>query len=709
MCLQFCLTLSLAMPGGWAWSEEGFDGLWQGRFAGVALDVRGSDAQLHQVSESFSWPLDRFRFDAGGVFRTGDGRRYRLVRREEGLDILDAREQVFLSFVPLDFLPPEPPPTSDPGVVFDVFWESFAENHALFGLTGVDWSALRSPARAEALGADTPEALFEVLAGLLAPLNDRHTTLVWPSAGRLFRSGAPSDPFWQGRANAFLAQIAEHYLDATLQSRFVDPRLRFGILPGNIGYLFVADFLDGGGLPAFAETLDAVLDALADTQGLIVDLRFNPGGVDTNTLAFMERLWPPGSQPLYARERRLTGPLPGRFGEAEVQWITARDNPFHDRPLVFLTAADTASAAETVLLAALSRPRTVQVGEPSAGVFSNLLLRYFPNGWYSTLSNERFYSLGGLSYEQLGIAPHVVIEQADYDFEAGVDPALDAALEKVRAQPLAVEVPVDPGAAITGLWFDPERDGEGWHVQAIDDSRAFFTFYGFSPDRDGAPDWLAGLATRGPSGAYRLDELVSAEAGRPDGSGEASAISITPWGKGVVKFANCDSGIAELSGPDAYRGFTFRLQRLSRVPGLGCGAAGTAAAPGLAGSWYDPERAGEGWLFSPVAAREYVVSWYTFDERGERTWFVGRGEVAADGALRVAELITARGAGWGHAFRPGAVERRSAGALVFDPTDCAAGTIRFEAAEGAEGVRTRDFTVQLLSAVEGLDPLPACP
>jgi hypothetical protein len=269
-----------------------------------------------------------------------------------------------------------------------------------------------------------------------------------------------------------------------------------------------------------------------------------------------------------------------------------------------------------------------------------------------------------------------------------------------------VESPVDLEAAVSGLWFDPARDGEGWHVQAVDDNRAFFTFYSFSPNGDGAADWLVGLATRQPSGAYLLEELVTAREESPGSDGDTTEIRRSPWGEGVIKFANCNSGIAELSGPDPYRGFTFRLQRLSKVPGLGCGAAGAVSAPGLAGSWFVPARPGEGWLLTPVSEREYVVSWFTFDDHGKRAWYVGRGEVGEGGALRTSELVAARGASWGHAFVAGAVERRSVGALVFEPTDCAAGLIRFEPAEGTEAL---DFEVRRLTAVEGLEALPACP
>ena len=69
----------------------------------------------------------------------------------------------------------------------------------------------------------------------------------------------------------------------------------------------------------------------------------------TKALAFLERLLPPERTLAYVRERRLTGPLPGAFDTPDIQRLAPRQNPFHRRPLVFLTGADTASAATPAL------------------------------------------------------------------------------------------------------------------------------------------------------------------------------------------------------------------------------------------------------------------------------------------------------------------------------------------------------------------------
>lgn len=690
---------ALVLAGSW-WALPAaaqFDGAWKGRFAGVGLDVQGDEAVLYQVSESFAWRLDGFRFDADGVFGTGDGRRFRLVEREGRLDMLDDRDEVFLSFEPTATLPPTVAPTTDPETVFDVFWESFAENHALFELAGVDWAAQRDAWRNQAAAAAGPSALFDLMAGWLAPLNDRHTTLVRPESGRIYRSGRDSDPFWRGKENEFLNNIAQAYLGAPLQTRGADPRLRFGWLPDNIAYLSVSNFLDSGSLPPFATTLDLVLAELEGAEGLVVDLRFNPGGVDRNTLAFLERILPPERTLAWARERRLTGPLPAAFDAPVFQPLAPRDNPFHDRPLVLLTGNDTASAAETVLLALMEAPRAVQVGETSAGVFSNLLVRYFPNGWYSTLSNERFYSLDGVSYEQRGIPPQVPVDRAGYDFVTGVDPAVDAAVTAVRSQPRHVDAPVSPGESITGLWYDPARSGEGWHLQRVDEDRVFVTFYGFDPDGSGRQDWVVGLGEER-DGVLVLDELLTALGGRFGAGPEDTPIDTVPWGRGEIRFEDCHAAVASLAGPDSHRGFVFRLRRLSRVPGLGCDAPGVVAATSPAGSWYVPERPGEGWLVSPTGPDEYVVSWYTFDEAGNRRWAIGTGALGENG-LTVAPIRIAAGPDYGHDFRAGDLRLDELGTLVMRLRDCRNADIVLTR-PGASPVPL--FPVRRLTRVQGL-------
>ena len=680
------------------------DGLWKSEWDGLAMSVTGRTATVYEATETRVIPINTLAIDAEDRYTTSDGRVFQLSLVDGKLQFINQRGNVFLSFLAVESLPPEQPQTANPTANFDRFWEAFAENFALFDLGEVDWAAERDVWRGTAGQADS-DTLFDIFSTMLAPLNDVHTTVTRSDTLETWRSGPERDPFWDGRENTFLNNIANEYLRVPLQTRFIDPRLRFGILPGNVGYLSVSSFLDASSRQPLADTLDAVLAELEDTDGLVVDLRFNPGGTDDNLLALLERLLSPTNTTSHVRQVRLTTPLPEVYSEPFLLAMAPRDNPFHRRPVVVLTSANTASAAEAGLLSMMREPRFVQVGEATRGVFSKLLFRHLPNGWLVTLSNERYASLSGEDYEQRGVPPGVVVDKADYDLDAGIDGAIGAALALVATAVPTVWDPVHPGAAANGLWFDPARVGEGWHIQRLSDRQVFVRFYTFAPG--GGADWVVGLGAI-EDNELRLPRLVTARGGRFGApADDPEPIEQRDWGHGVIRFSDCGSAVADIAGPDSHRGFAFRLERLAAIPGLGCDpeAKETLVESRLTGTWFVPERPGEGWLVSHIGPDRAVVSWYTFDTEGRRQWLIGPGTIDDEGLLVVDVLQAGHGAAWGHVFDPAEVTTPDAGRLEFRVTDCDAGEVRFTPEAGGE---TLAFEVSRLAAVEGVDYPPGC-
>jgi hypothetical protein len=129
-------------------------------------------------------------------------------------------------------------------------------------------------------------------------------------------------------------------------------------LNGNIGYLRVDQFLS----PTVAgETLAAAMTFVANTEALIIDLRYNPGG-DPAAVALMASYLVP---PVPAQ---LTGVV-ARDGTETQSWTLpfVQGARFAGREVFVLTSARTGSAAEAFAydLQALGRARVV--GERSAG------------------------------------------------------------------------------------------------------------------------------------------------------------------------------------------------------------------------------------------------------------------------------------------------------------------------------------------------------
>ena len=147
---------------------------------------------------------------------------------------------------------------------FDEVWETFDREYAMFAIKpNVDWNALRAKYRPPAAAAKTRYQLAAVIGELLASLEDLHA---WVKAGEewvpVSERERPQNASWRAIEHMFPK------LGGSVRS------VLWGRTSDNIGYLAVNSLQDG----ELARTFDQALDSLADTWGLVIDLRFNGGG-----------------------------------------------------------------------------------------------------------------------------------------------------------------------------------------------------------------------------------------------------------------------------------------------------------------------------------------------------------------------------------------------------------------------------------------------
>lgn len=131
---------------------------------------------------------------------------------------------------------------------------------------------------------------------------------------------------------------------------------------------------------------------------------------------------------------------------------------------------------------------------------------------------------------------------------------------------LTAPVPVGNPAALSGSWYDPTKDGEGFTLQWQPDGRLLVYFYGYRDDRSNLN--LVGLASATPRYGEPLRvDLVRFSGGRWSDY-DPALVQRVAWGRVDLTIADCERIAARLEGADGVQ--ALNLVRVARVGALRC-------------------------------------------------------------------------------------------------------------------------------------------
>ncbi len=174
------------------------------------------------------------------------------------------------------------------------------------------------------------------------------------------------------------------------------------VLRGNIGYLRITQFSEPTAA-AFAAALDSLLTNGID--GLVLDLRDNPGGLLSQATAVAQQFLPPRAVIVTTRGRGGARP--------EEEEVFRADGRRHltDLPLAVLINRGTASASEIVAGALRDHRRAVVVGERSFGKASvqNIVSLSTRPECGLKLTTAHYYTPGGHLIHNRGIEPDIAV------------------------------------------------------------------------------------------------------------------------------------------------------------------------------------------------------------------------------------------------------------------------------------------------------------
>ena len=322
-------------------------------------------------------------------------------------------------------------PDTSPKGVFDTMWHAMDENYAFFDLHGVNWEARKELSPEP--GAEMAEIeLFELMQEALTGLDDGHVQLI---AGDLGYFSPSLSPEWMPEPElerSDLNQMARDAIGIELTRSDLAP-LEYGLTPDGFGYILITgmwaeDKLGVSPLRMSERAFTEVAEQMRDARGIIIDVRYNPGGNDGTAFAYAGHFSPDERAVFFKQTKMGTGWL-DRTDAIVVPAPAARQL---NQPVVLLTSRLTGSGAEIFTMAMRDLPQVITIGEATGGGLSDIHGITLPNGWLFGLSNQEYRTMSGELFEGVGVPVDIEVPISSDALLDGNDEVLETAISTLK-------------------------------------------------------------------------------------------------------------------------------------------------------------------------------------------------------------------------------------------------------------------------------------
>ncbi len=174
-------------------------------------------------------------------------------------------------------------------------------------------------------------------------------------------------------------------------------------LEKGFGYVRLAQFQERTGTD-LAKALDTLRQENNENlQGLVLDLRNNPGGLLDQAVEVSDRFLADG----------LIVYTKGREDDAQMEFSAMRTGTEPDYPMVVLINGGSASASEIVAGALQDHDRAVIMGTQSFGKGSVQTIIPLSDDSGLRLTTAKYYTPNGTSIQARGIVPDIMVQQVE--------------------------------------------------------------------------------------------------------------------------------------------------------------------------------------------------------------------------------------------------------------------------------------------------------
>lgn len=303
---------------------------------------------------------------------------------------------------------------------FEMLWGDFDKMYGGFAVKEINWDSLYDVYRPQVNDTSSDAELYTIFSKLLNHLDDNHVSLIPTNTGLpVYQSGIV------GRLGTFtdfkLSAIVDNYIDSLKR---YNGTILYGTLKGNVGYILLGGMDEGIG--TYEKAFDFLINYFKDTDGIIIDVRNNPGGVDQEAIYIAGRFATEAKTGF--KFRLKNGPEHDDFTLFYEYTVSPQGKTQYTKGVAVMTHRFSISAAETFTLAMRQNGNVTIVGDTTSGAFSDMTSRELPNGWIYSISIGDWRSADGTSYEGIGVPPDVVLQNDSTDVANGRDEALEKAI-----------------------------------------------------------------------------------------------------------------------------------------------------------------------------------------------------------------------------------------------------------------------------------------
>jgi len=127
----------------------------------------------------------------------------------------------------------------------------------------------------------------------------------------------------------------------------------------------------------------------------------------------------------------------------------------------------------------------------------------------------------------------------------------------------------DPFNGLTGAWYDPTHNGEGWFMEYLGDNRVLM--YWFTYDNAGNQQWLIDVGTVGANNVIQFNNVLITEGTSFGSAFDTNAIVNVPWGITEMIVNDCSSLTVNYnSAIGIYGQGQLNAVKLTNIGGLVC-------------------------------------------------------------------------------------------------------------------------------------------